>query len=225
MTHDDGRGAMPGPGEPDAVARLLARDLDRGFAEVVRVHRDLLYSVSRSFTRNAVDAEDLAAEALLRAYRALCGYSAERIEALAVRPWLLTILRNTARNRARDAARRPAPPPRHEPVDDDATREAGPAEQAERGELQRTLGAALAELSEVQRTAVVLRHVQGLPTSEVAHVLGCKDGTAKSHVSRGLTRLRDVLGAAPPQEPPASALRHAGALATTHPITCEGRLR
>ena len=216
---------MPDPGGPDVVARLLARDLDRGFAEVVRVHRDLLYSVARSFTRTPADAEDLAADALLRAYRALCGYSAERIEALALRPWLLTILRNTARNRARDAARRPAPPPRLEPVGDDPTHEPGPAEQAERGELQRALGAALAELPEVQRIAVVLRHVQGLPTSEVAQVLNCKDGTAKSHVSRGLARLRDVLGDAPPARTPASASRRGEPQIPTHPSALEGRPR
>ncbi len=42
--------------------------------------------------------------------------SAARIGELAVRPWLLTILRNTARNAARDAARRPGPPPAFEPA-------------------------------------------------------------------------------------------------------------
>ncbi|HEX5346742.1 MAG TPA: sigma factor-like helix-turn-helix DNA-binding protein [Pseudonocardiaceae bacterium] len=40
---------------------------------------------------------------------------------------------------------------------------------------------------------MVLRHVVGLPTSEVAEVLGCPDGTAKSHISRGLHRLRALL--------------------------------
>ena len=182
----------------DPVAVALAHDLDSGFVEVVRVHENLLYSVARSFVRDPADAEDLAADALLRAYRGLCGYSADRITTLAVRPWLLTILRNTARNRARDAARRPPPPSRLEPVENPST-EPGPAERVERAELQHELGAALAELSEVQRTAVVLRHVQGLPNSEVALVLNCKEGTAKSHISRGLARLRTVLAdTAPP---------------------------
>lgn len=187
------------PAAPDAaeLAALLARDLDAGFAELVRRHRDLLYSVARAFVRDPTDAEDLAADTLLRAYRGLSGYPAERIATLAVRPWLLTILRNTARNRARDATRRPAPPPPFEPVDDPSP-EPGPAERVERDELQRHLGAALAQLSPVQRTAVVLRHVHGLPTSEVAQVLGCADGTAKSHISRGLARLRTLLAPAEP---------------------------
>jgi RNA polymerase sigma factor (sigma-70 family) len=201
--------------ESAELARALARDLDTGFAEVVRLHRDLLYSVARTVVRDPADAEDLAAEALLRAYRGLCGYSPDRIENLAVRPWLLTILRNTARNRARDAARRPAPPPRFEPADDPST-EPGPAEWVEREELRHRIVTALGELSEVQRTAVVLRHVQGLPTSEVAQVLGAKEGTAKSHISRGLARLRTLLG----DEQPTADLAPAG----TAPLR-EGRTR
>jgi DNA-directed RNA polymerase specialized sigma24 family protein len=39
----------------------------------------------------------------------------------------------------------------------------------------------------------VLRHVVGLPYAELAAVLGCPEGTAKSHVSRGLDRLRALL--------------------------------
>jgi RNA polymerase sigma factor (sigma-70 family) len=180
-----------GPVE-DQLPHDLVADLDVGFAELVRAHGDLVFSVARNLTHGAADAEDLAADTLLRAYRALQGYSAQRIRELSVRPWLMTILRNAARNRARDAARRPAPPPMSEPSDESDSA-AGPAEQAERSETRRELGCALAELPEVQRTAVVLRHVVGLPTGEVAQVLGCKDGTAKSHISRGLQRLRALL--------------------------------
>jgi RNA polymerase sigma factor (sigma-70 family) len=170
----------------------LIRDLDAGFADVVRTHQDVLYAVARHLSYRAADSEDLAAEALLRAYRALRGYDAARINALSIRPWLLTILRNTARNAIRDAARRPAPPSTFEPADEVAAAP-GPAQLAEQADTQRRLGTALAELSDVQRTAVALRHVVGLPTSEVAQVLGCKDGTAKSHISRGLRRLRELL--------------------------------
>jgi RNA polymerase sigma-70 factor (ECF subfamily) len=176
----------------ERLRHALAADLDAGFAEVVRVHGDVVYSVALNLTRRPVDAEDLASEALLRAYRALRGFDGDRIAALSVRPWLLTILRNAARNAARDAARRPGPPPVFDPPEATADG-AGPAQRAEQADTQRLLGAALAELPETQRTAVVLRHVVGLPTSEVAQVLGCPDGTAKSHVSRGLQRLRTLL--------------------------------
>jgi RNA polymerase sigma-70 factor (ECF subfamily) len=170
----------------------LLTDLDSGFADVVRAYERVVYSIALRLSSRAVDAEDLAAEAFLHAYRALRGYDAERISALRLRPWLLTIVRNAARNAARDAARRPGPPPVVEPPEQH-TSEPSVEERFEQDDLQRQLGAVLARLPEMQRAAVVLRHVAGLPTTEVAEILGCPDGTAKSHIWRGLQRLRALL--------------------------------
>lgn len=189
-------GVLPGVRRDtdDELRAALVADLDAGFAEVVRAHERIVYSVALQLTRGRADAEDLAADAFLRAYRALRGYDAARIGGLRLRPWLLTIVRNTARNAARDATRRPAPPPGFEAAEE---RSAGPGteEQAERGDDQRELAAALAQLPSAQRLAVVLRHVVDLPTREVAEILGCPEGTAKSHISRGLRRLRALLPA------------------------------
>ncbi len=170
----------------------MVADLDSGFADVVRAHERVVYSVALRLSRRPADAEDLAAEVFLRAYQALRGYPGERIASLRLRPWLLTIVRNTARNAVRDAARRPDPPPEFEPAEQLAPG-ASVEQQVESDDAARELGAVLARLPEAQRVAVVLRHVVGLPTSEVAEVLGCPDGTAKSHISRGLHRLRALL--------------------------------
>ncbi|MDN5917436.1 MAG: sigma-70 family RNA polymerase sigma factor [Pseudonocardia sp.] len=186
--------ADPAPGADEVEQQLrvcLASDLDAGFAALVREHEAVVYSVARQFSRDASDAEDLAADAFLRAYRALRGYDGERLATLRLRPWLLAILRNTARNAARDRARRPDPPPAFETADEPAGG-ASVEQRAESAEVQRELGTLLAQLPEVQRTAVVLRHVIGLGTAEVAEVLRCPEGTAKSHVSRGLRRLRPL---------------------------------
>lgn len=176
----------------EELQQALVADLDSGFAGVVHAHEQVVYSVALRLSRRPADAEDLAAEAFLHAYRALRGYDTARISTLALRPWLLTILRNITRNAARDAARRPDPPPAFEPAEQPTT---APSveQQVEQRDVARELGVVLATLPEIQRTAVVLRHVVGLSTSEVAEVLGCPDGTAKSHISRGLRRLRALL--------------------------------
>ena len=179
--------------EDEARLRLgLIVDLDAGFAEVMHAHERVVHSVALRLTSTPADAEDVAAETFLRGYRALRGYDAARIRELRLRPWLLTILRNTARNAARDAARRPDPPPAFEPAEPAV---AGPSveQQVERNMQQHEWAQLLARLPEAQRAAVVLRHVEGLPTSEIAEILGCPEGTAKSHVSRGLARLRALL--------------------------------
>ncbi len=170
----------------------LIVDLDAGFAELVRRHDRVVYSVALRLTAGPADAEDLAADVFLRAYRALRDYDAARIRELRLRPWLLTILRNTARNAARDAARRPGPPPAFE-APELAVAGPGVEQRVEDKLMQREWARLLGLLPEAQRVAVVLRHVEGLPTSEIAQILGCREGTAKSHVSRGLTRLRALL--------------------------------
>ncbi|MFJ2604237.1 SigE family RNA polymerase sigma factor [Streptomyces sp. NPDC091279] len=60
---------------------------------------------------------------------------------------------------------------------------------AERSRLE----AALAQLPARQRAAVVLRYYQDLPEAQVAQALACPVGTARSHASRGVARLRRIL--------------------------------
>ena len=62
---------------------------------------------------------------------------------------------------------------------------------------------ALAQLAPRQRTAVVLRHVEGLTEREVARVMGCSVGTVKSQTHAGLARMRALL----PHRDGAKALR------------------
>lgn len=194
MTMPRTGGAQSAPSadtDGERVAAALADDLDGGFSELVRCYHGVVYAVALRTTRHHADAEDLAAESLLRAYRALARYDHERLRALSPRSWLLTIVLNTRRNQVRDAARRPR-------CGDAELAEAqapGPTveEHAEHRETGEELAALLSRLSDIQRSAVVLRHVVDLPLGEVAEVLGCPIGTAKSHVSRGLSRLRGLI--------------------------------
>lgn len=184
--------------DDEQLRAALVEDLDAGFEAVVRALGDVVHAVARRTADRAADAEDLAAEAFLRAYRALRGYTPARIEALDLRPWLLTILLNTVRNDRRAAARRPRTDG-VTPVPDRPSSMPGPAERAEASELGDRLAVLLAELPVAQRTAVVLRHVVDLPVAEVAAVLGCGQGTARSYAARGLAAMRTRLT---PEETP-----------------------
>ena len=106
---------------------------------------------------------------------------------------------NTRRNQVRDAARRPRPSGGELP-DRPA---AGPSveDHAQNTALADELGPLLARLPDAQRAAVVLRHVADLPVGEVASILGCPTGTAKSHISRGLHRLRELIDETDPDRP------------------------
>ena len=162
----------------DEICRRLAEDLDGGFVGLVEAYGRIVLTVAARATPVAEDAEDLAAEAFLRAYRALRRYDPARIRQLRVRPWLVTIVLNASRNARRDAARRPRTDPLaagHEPVS--PTRDA--AELAETADAVRELAARLGALPAKQRVAVVLRHVVDLPLSEVAAVAGVPGGNGE----------------------------------------------
>jgi RNA polymerase sigma-70 factor, ECF subfamily len=183
---EDGREALD-----TALLSALAEDLDDGYAGFVRAHEIAVYSAALRMTRSPPEAEDLSAETFLRAYRALRGYGRDRVLALRPRSWLLAIMLNLWRNSLRDASRRP----QTIPVADVPDRQAvgiDVEQTVEDAETARELSRLLAELPATQRAAVTLRHVVGLPIAEVATVLGCPEGTAKSHVSRGLRQLRKL---------------------------------
>lgn len=173
------------------MVKALAEDLDAGFAEFFGAYRGLVFSTALRLTGRWADAEDLTAEAFLRAYRALICYDGERIAALRPRGWLMTILMNMWRNDRRTDSRKPPPALFDEPVETADPRE-GVQEAAERHETGDELAALLSRLPDNQRAAVVLRHVVDLPVSEIATVMGVPAGTVKSHISRGLRRLRTL---------------------------------
>jgi RNA polymerase sigma-70 factor (ECF subfamily) len=188
--------------DDDADERLkasLVRDLDAGFRLLVEAHGPTLRVTALRLTGHAQDAEDLAAECLLRAFRGLVDRPGEWVAQLDLRPWLLTILLNTWRNELRTRSRRPRTSQApggldHEQLDGAARRTApatpSPEAEAVALDTRNELAAHLANLPPRQREAVVLRHVLDLPIAEVARILDTPEGTAKSHVSRGLSALR-----------------------------------
>ncbi|MDQ2966360.1 MAG: RNA polymerase sigma factor, partial [Chloroflexota bacterium] len=91
---------MDGPLLAD-LATDLATDLDATFERLVLGHQDRLYTIALRLLGNPRDAEEVAQDALVRAYRALATYEPERIRDLRLRPWLATIAINLCRSHAR----------------------------------------------------------------------------------------------------------------------------
>ena len=156
---------------------------------------DRCHSIALRLTGNPHDAEEITQDALVRAYRALATYDAERIAALRIRGWLATIVLNLCRNRARRGA--PPSTPLAPLLDAGGEPRAGeasdPAAIALRHADRASLAAHLAALPERYRVPVVLRHVDDLSYAELAAVLGRPEGTLKAQVHRGLALLRTAM--------------------------------
>jgi RNA polymerase sigma factor (sigma-70 family) len=169
--------------DDSALAARLAADVDGAFETMVEAHGGRLFSIALRILGDRSDAEEAAQDALVRAYRALVEYEPARIRDLRLRGWLATIVVNVCRNRTRvkrvrtvELAFDPATEPATDPL-------------ARRDEKAAWAGR-LATLPTAQRTAIVLRHVDGLSYADMSTALGRSEGTLKAQVHRGLTALR-----------------------------------
>ena len=200
---NSGDGAVGGP---DPLISALAVDLDGAFEGLVTAYQGRLYGFALRFCGDRRDAEEIAQDAFIRAYRALHSYDAARIHALALRPWLYQITLNVARNHARK--RRPLTTPL-----DDAPGQSGAIDQSlsdevfqrpeatvERAETGALLARMVTDLPARYRASVILRHIVGLSYPEVAATLDQPLGTVKANSHRGVRLLRTTWQAQLAQE-------------------------
>lgn len=186
--------------DSEDFAESLATDLTGAFERFVQAYQDRLYSFGLHLSGQPLDAEEIAQDTFVRAYRALERYPAERVRTLRLKPWLFQIALNVFRNRVRGKAVDLVP---LEPSPDRSAIEPAAAEAerpdllAERAEERALLEGMLLKLPERQRVAVVLRHVHRLTYDEIAVLLGQPVGTVKANVHRGIRMLRESMESLP----------------------------
>src|ERR1700716_3509219 len=134
---------------------------ERMFEGMVHEHQNRIYAFGLALTGNRHDAEEVAQDTFLRAYRALATYAPDRIRDLKQRPWLHRIAVNVVRNRARGAKPRTAELNGSEP-DVSPGPELRSMQRAEMDDL----ACRLAGLPARYREAVVLRHVHEMSYEE-----------------------------------------------------------
>src|SRR5262249_22228843 len=181
------------------LTAALAVDLDGTFELLVLSYQRRLFGFALHLCGNPEDAEEVAQDAFVRAYRAPAAYPEDRVRTLKLGPWLIQITLNVMRNRVQK--RRLATVPLDEPADETAPREVEgdarerPEAMAVSAELRRQLEVLLRHLPDHWRIPVVLRHVEGYTYQEIAQLLDQPPGTIKSAVHRGTNMLRESLAA------------------------------
>jgi RNA polymerase sigma-70 factor (ECF subfamily) len=147
--------------------------LEREFGERLRESSSLAFRVAYGVLRHREDAEDVAQEAFVRAHRSLAQLrDRDRFRAWLVRmTWRLAIdrLRGDKRRVAREMTVEPRP-------------EANAEQIAAAGERSRRLWAAIDELPDKLRIAIVLSGIEGHDVAEVARLLDIPEGTVKSRL-------------------------------------------
>jgi RNA polymerase sigma-70 factor (ECF subfamily) len=172
------------------------------FAQLVRRHRDRLWSVALRTLGDREEAADAVQDALLSAHRA-----AERFRGdSAVTTWLHRIVVNACLDRVRRRQAHPTVPlPDGSRYDNDDGSGSGvpgiePAAPAVDHDTVLVVRQALAKLPMEQRASLVLVDIQGYSVAEVATILGVAEGTVKSRCARGRARLAVLLGELRPDQ-------------------------
>jgi RNA polymerase sigma-70 factor (ECF subfamily) len=177
---------------PQVEAELVSR-ARRGdaaaFGELVAAHQEIAFRAAYLILGDAAEAEDAAQEGFVKAYRALDRFR----DGAPLRPWLLTIIGNTARNRRRSARRRGGLELR---VATDRTGvTTAPSAEAVvlDAERRRELLAAVDGLSPDDRLVIGARYFLELSEAEIAAIAGVAPGTVKSRLHRARGRLASAL--------------------------------
>ena len=165
-------------GDRDAAACLYHRHIDR-------VHR-----ICWRIVLDPSQAQDCVQEVWLKVFRSVGRFRCQR----SFTAWLNAVAANTAIDYYRRSRRQG----NHVDIDDPQV-ESLVAEEQEDGPpvdgplMQQRIREALEEISVSQRTAFVLRYYEDMPLPEIAGILGCREGTVRTHIRRCLLALRAKL--------------------------------
>ena len=168
-----------------ALMAKVARGDEVAFRQLSRRHLPAMLGLARRILGNAADAEDVAQEAMLRVWT-----HAPRWQPLAAfRTWLTRIVVNLCLDRKRRAQWVDL-----EAVGEIADPTPGAIDVAEQSERERALTAAIAELPDRQRTAIVLTYTEGMSNAQVADALDTSVSAVETLLIRGKQNLRAKLG-------------------------------
>jgi RNA polymerase sigma-70 factor (ECF subfamily) len=181
--------------EAGMIASILGGDREQ-YHELIRPYERSVYKMALSFMKNEADAEDVAQEAILKAFRKLADFRGQA----KFSTWLISITLNEARGRLRRQAT-----VRMESLDQ-STAEGGhispallrdwrevPSVALERQEVRQMLQDAIANLSLIYREVLVLRDVEELSIEETATALAITPGTVKVRLHRARLMMQKEL--------------------------------
>jgi len=147
------------------------------FAEIVNRYQHRVYYMSLTRMRDRYEADDLAQETFIQAYRKLATYDSQR----SFRNWLFCICINLGKNRLRSRTRRREVHNPHPELQESTSQD--------QDQSRIDLMDALHKMPEKLRIPLVLKHVEGFSYDEIAAIMKIGTSAAKMRVKRGRDEL------------------------------------
>lgn len=167
------------------IERVLAGDAG-AFEPLVTPYRSALLGLAARIVRDPEDAQEVAQETLLRAYRYLGGFDRD----LGFRSWLYQIAVNTARSFQRRRVERDIGLDRAAPEILEAGAFENPEAGRDRADLRARLQACLSVLSPREREVFILREIEELNVRETAQALGSSAVSVRVHLNAARRKIR-----------------------------------
>jgi RNA polymerase sigma-70 factor (ECF subfamily) len=181
-------GVLPGvPGMMDDLVERAREGSGGAFEALVRRHDRRVLSLASRLTGRLEDAQEVAQESFSRLYKNLKRFQSDDD----VGPWLRVVTVNLCRDLARRKARSPIV--MNENLTSRAVVEMNPERAASDRQREEILRTALQGLTERERTALVLRELEGLNTLEAAEIMGVAAATVRVQVMQARLKLRKLL--------------------------------
>ena len=175
--------------EDGELARARSGDQE-AFRALVDRHGRALFALAFRLTGNSHDAEDVVQETFVKAWRRLDEFEARS----QFSSWLHRIAANTAYDLLRSRRRRPEDPLVDGEVERPVASATPSADRLVFGrEVDARIRAALHRLGPMERSAFLLRHVDGLSLREIAQAMGSEPNAVKQSVCRAVKKMREAL--------------------------------
>lgn len=172
--------------EPELIRHArLGENL--AWIRLMRQHQEPLFRFAYLLLGDPDEAEDVAQETFIRAYRALERFDAQR----PLRPWLLRIASNLASNRRRFLGRYFAALQRA--FEEEKPAQSGVEDQSDQARRAQKVWQAVRQLKPADSQVIYLRYFLELSTEETAQAMNVPEGTVKSRLHRASERLRQVI--------------------------------
>jgi RNA polymerase sigma-70 factor, ECF subfamily len=175
---------MPAADERQLILQAQSGN-QHAYRALVEQHMKQAYNVAFGFVHDHENARDILQEALIKAYQALPSFRGEA----QFSTWLHRIVMNLSLNHVRAHTARSKREVTNAADIPDPKHDADFMQMDHKEHIER----ALHELPTLQRAVVILRHIEGLSTQQVSEILHCSEGTVKTHLFRGLQKLRKRL--------------------------------